>query len=446
MIKNVLIAPIHFISTSVLYLWRNAPTFWECFIFSGIQSFFETIFNTDKSFGNNPTSKSIIRDVAKAPGEIPLAQSHNFYGGTNYWHDDFSLLSSFQKPVVKGSVIGLYTLYYQPDVPLYIDKLEDFIKRNKDISLEIPKQIQVLLDEYLSEGILGTGGRLSNFIGEPLSRIIDKCSKVYQDNIYDNFIQKLMKDQDIAKNAAESLFASNPQIRQDMLNFISTQSLSFTGALSYVLKNGLKAIPYAGAHAVLKTAFVDLLGEYYGKINIKYYFKSVREFVENKAMHHIVGDIDHSNDSSLFSENDLAYVSKIFMSGTSFTMEWTEKTLYNMLTMLFLSTPNKAIGNLLHYTDSMGPVVQNIFWPTGMAAGAYYVKAEFFDDKLKNTRFSEFVEKKKDLHLDRQEQCFVGFFDKMLSAANNSLTIDYDNINYEVAGLLGCLDSVLVEA
>ena len=248
---NPLIAVPKGIAYTASFVWKNIPTLKEAFITSSIQSLLEIILDVDKYFsGSHPAEKSIVRNALRPIGEYKLASQKDNYGDTKYWHDEVSLFSTIQKPMLQGSTIVAYKYLFDQDTASYVETLELLIQENNNgTALEIPEQVQNLSGEYLNQGILGEASRFSNFVGEPIARIIDGCSKTRQNAILETFKQA---GGDVAN-------------REALIRYISDNKIGFWGVPGYVIQNGLKEAPYGVTYSVLKTAGIDALGKVYSK-------------------------------------------------------------------------------------------------------------------------------------------------------------------------------------
>jgi hypothetical protein len=387
---------------SLLFIYNNIPTLKELVIYSSIQSLIEIAFDTDKSFGNNPVEKSFIRDGAKIPGEFSLATQFAQCGGTEFWHDEFSLASAVQKPALKLTIIGLYRLF-DKDTEFYLDKVNQLIKADgNSTSSNVSENIHGLLEKYISAGALGGAARLSNFVGEPISRLIDGVSKAAQSAVLD----------------MAAAAKSDGSVISDY------QNNGWVNVSNGFMEHGLSVMPFGLTYALLKTAGLDSLGKFYGKIEIggkriKGWFIYTREDIVDKQLFSLVDeDLVNLNRLSIyerkdiiFAQEDLSNTMKYLTTVASFMTEWVEKTLSNMFTMALFSTPNKALGNALYALDGVAPL---IFRPIGMVSGVFYVKNEFFDFKEKDSTFLSFVQKS-GLDLTQEDLYYVTLIDEVLT-------------------------------
>lgn len=371
------------------FIWKNVPSKKELFITSCSQSLLEMIMDhfthtTAAAFGNNPTSRAYLRDLTKIQSEFIMSIQHEKYGGTRFWHDEFSFISTLQKPLVKCAII------YQPfstSTETSISLLENFIKHDKiesNFNFSIPTSIQPLLEKHLSKSDLAERSRMSNFIAEPIARMIDGCSKQYQQN---------MKDKSITPaKGASHLIKSIPN------------------ALLYISKNAIPKIPYALSNAALKMIALDQLGELYGYLKVKTYFTQFRESItKSSGLYENMGCNWIDFKSSLYQN--------ISCGSIDFITKISEKTSYNMLTMAVLSTPNKAIGNLLFHADENHPKIANTL---GIIAGGVYIKYEFFYPKSKTISFLDSI-KKSNTTLSDEETCYAQWINHVLTANRGQL-------------------------
>jgi len=391
---------------AVVFVWKNKPNFKESILYSFIQSFIGIYFDIERYFGSNPTARSIIRDVAKAPAEIPLAFRHDNWGETEFWHDSMSLIGAWQKPVVKGlSIYGYRDLFFNRMI-LSIREFEKLIQSmstSEHGAIKIPDNINTILIEHLAKDLIDNGGRFSNLIGEPLARMLDGCAKKYQKNL--------------------------ATIHGNIANDIALKkmhSLEFRNALFYIMKNGPDQIPYAGANSFLKTAGLDYLGKLYGKHGPAEQFKKTRQFIDGLILWHLEG-LSGVETLSFYERRDAIWAAKIgdnslrkyFSTIATFTSELVENTLHNMLIMYLLSTPNKALGNLLFELDALAGWY---FRSAGLALGGRYAYTEFFaSTPSKAEKLSE------PKNATQQDKCWSSFFTKVLADHDNTIPSTYSD-------------------
>ena len=410
-------------STSVRFIWNNIPSIKELVIFSGIQSVFEIILNTDKMFGNNPMEKSIVRDLGKIFGEIPLVLKNVHYGTTKYWHDTLSLTSSILKPFIKSFVIKTYERNYHIDTEIHFNAWEKLISQNNhtNISNKFPESIQKLLETYTFKQTFGKASRISNAFGEPMARVIDGASKKRQDELVTTFEYNVLTKE-------EPFLISDCRFTE----YKSQSNLNLKEVPSEIAKNTLGKAPYAMTYSLLKTAVLDYIGKLYGMLGTKQLFGFARETFDENAFSFFFNEIFAENFKGLsfyerttiiLEQENLTYITKWSAISATFISELTEKTFHNMLTMTIFSTPNKLLGNLLHMSDKASSY---IFRTVGIAAGAWYFKKEFFENTAQGTTFNKFLQKQS-IDLSIEEQCYVNFIDEIFDINNGSLPESYEN-------------------
>jgi hypothetical protein len=405
----------------ITFVWNNIPSLTELTLYSSVQALVEVVFNVDKSFGSNPIEKSFIRDGAKIPGEIPLAYANSPYGKTQFWHDEFSLTAIGMKPLLKGSLMAGYKASFSLDIESYTAQYEQLIEaHNSSVCNKIPSNVKDLWTNKDFKEVLGGGARFSNFVGEPFARVVDGVSKKYQTNLVN-----LHGDEAISK-----------------------QGVGAYKVVEGFKQHGLEVIPFGLTSAFMKVVALDYIGKKYGTVEIegttvKNWFKYLREDIIEEELVAFV-DMDsgsfkrlsfYEKKDVIFYQENLSDAMKYSVTASVFVTEVAEKTLYNMLTMTVLSTPNKAIGNVLYALDEYAPMILR---PVGMAAGAYYVKSEFFNTKKKELSLSEFA-KKSDIQLTQEEVCYVDFIDYMRSIEVEPEQRSEDAFDIALSQLSGCL-------
>lgn len=409
--------PLHFTLNASLkvlkFFWENKPNVKEAFLYSSIQSFFEIKLGTDSKLSDNPTARAVIRDLAKFFGEWSLYFKKEHYGTTDFWHDEFSMFSAIQKPLLKIATIFGYKSYYDSSIDAQLEHWKETIEKQNNIV--IPEKIKVALEQYLTADVLSKASRLSNFVGEPFARLVDGCSKTHQKGLVQDFKESNPDVESIISNDAFSQFKVE-------------NNIGILGVFPHVIKNGFSLIPFAANYAVMKAAGIDYLGEIYKGLGIKTHFVEARHWIDEKFL-------EYYNDSYIAEK--IPTSDENIENAWSFITELTEKTLHNMVAMVFFSTPNKVIGNTLHFLDGLYP---NLVRPLGIALGTHYVYKNFFDYEHQSTPFSKFLRKAK-VELNEEEQCYANFIEVILNNEDGLPTEAHDYHPF-VTELNTCLGSI----